>query len=59
MAQQSQAIATLTREGYEPRSVVSAVMSGDYGRLVHTGLLSVQLHPADGSGPVLPAAPAT
>jgi phage portal protein BeeE len=46
--QQSQAgtINTLIIAGYEPVSVVDAVVSGDFSRLTHTGLFSVQLQPA-------------
>ena len=40
----SQAIRNLTDGGYEPKSVVDAVVSGDLKRLTHTGKLSVQLH---------------
>lgn len=49
-------IAALIREGYTPDSVVAAVENDNWGLLKHTGLVSVQLHPADGSGPVIPPA---
>lgn len=38
-------INTLITAGYEPDSVVAAVESGDFGLLVHSGLVSVQLLP--------------
>jgi phage portal protein BeeE len=40
---QSRTIRTLVDGGYEPGSVVAAVNAGDFGLLVHTGFLSVQL----------------
>jgi phage portal protein BeeE len=46
------------RAGYDPDSVVEAVESGDFKRLVHTGLYSVQLQPpSDGSQPIAPPSP--
>jgi phage portal protein BeeE len=42
-AQKATTIATLVREGWTPESAVSAVESGDFKALVHTGLVSVQL----------------
>ena len=63
--QQSQAITIreLINAGYEPASVIDAVQAGDFGRLKHTGLVSVQLQPpgttqpapSTGSVPALPA----
>jgi hypothetical protein len=44
------AIASLITSGFEPDSVVDAVTSGDFNRLVHSGLTSVQLLPP-GSSP--------
>jgi hypothetical protein len=43
--QQTQAITIreLINAGFEPETVVAAVMAGDYGLLQHTGLVSVQL----------------
>jgi len=38
-------IKVLIDAGFTPETVVAAVTSGDYGRLVHTGLYSVQLQP--------------
>lgn len=35
----------LVDAGYEPKTVTDAVISGDYKKLVHTGLFSVQLQP--------------
>lgn len=40
---EAQVIAALVREGFEWDSVVSAVRNRDWRRLVHSGLLSVQL----------------
>jgi portal protein len=41
----SSTINTLIMAGYEPDSVVEAVTAGDLSRLVHSGLVSVQLQP--------------
>jgi phage portal protein BeeE len=49
-------IRTLVDAGYEPKSVIDAVTSGDMRRLVHTGLLSVQLF-EPGSNPSPDPAP--
>jgi HK97 family phage portal protein len=38
-------IVALVNGGFEPKSAIAAVTSGDKSRLVHTGLLSVQLQP--------------
>jgi phage portal protein BeeE len=35
----------LMRAGFEPESIVAAVTTGDFNKLVHTGLYSVQLQP--------------
>lgn len=43
-------ISTLIDAGFEPATVVEAVTSGDFARLSHTGLVSVQLQ-APGSDP--------
>jgi HK97 family phage portal protein len=40
---QAATINTLIMAGYEPDSVVQAVVTGDYSVLAHTGLLSVQM----------------
>lgn len=59
----AQTMRTLIDAGFEPKSVVNAVNSGDFSRLVHTGLYSVQLQPpgtilgATAPKPALPAAP--
>jgi len=62
--QQSQAVTIreLINAGYDPGTVVDAVLSGDFQRLSHTGLVSVQLQPpgsmtpsSNGSTPALPA----
>ena len=42
---QAQTMRTLIDGGYTPDSVSRAVMSGDFGLLAHSGLLSVQLRP--------------
>lgn len=42
---ESQQIRTLVDGGYTPESVVEAVTTGDFTRLSHTGLFSVQLQP--------------
>lgn len=39
----AQSIKALTDAGYESQSVIDAITSGDWSRLVHTGLFSVQL----------------
>lgn len=63
-AREAQTIAALTKEGFEPGSVIDAVRNRDWRRLVHTGLLSVQLQPpgagepaanGNGNGQVPPA----
>jgi phage portal protein BeeE len=45
--QQTQAatIKSLIDAGYKPETVVASVTSGDFSKLVHTGLFSVQLQP--------------
>lgn len=45
-AQMSIAVMNLVNAGYDPETVVSAVVSGDMTLLKHTGLVSVQLAPA-------------
>lgn len=45
-AQMSIAVLNLVNSGYDPGSVVAAVVSGDMTLLRHTGLVSVQLLPA-------------
>lgn len=44
-ALEAQQIRTLTDGGFTPESIVDAVTSGDFKRLSHTGLYSVQLQP--------------
>lgn len=51
---EAQTIALLIREGYKPDSIVDAITTGDWLRLKHTGRVSVQLQPADGSAPPAP-----
>lgn len=54
-------MASLINAGFEPKTVIDAVTSGDLSRLVHTGLVSVQLQPPGmevppaGAQPALPA----
>jgi hypothetical protein len=48
-------IASLITSGFDPGSVVDAVTSGDFNRLTHTGLTSVQLLPP-GTQPQPPVA---
>jgi HK97 family phage portal protein len=40
-------IESLVRAGFEPDTIVQAVITGDYALLRHSGLYSVQLQPAD------------
>ena len=49
---QTSSINTLIIAGYEPDSVVDAVLSSDFSRLTHTGLFSVQLQPAGAAEPL-------
>lgn len=42
---QAQSIKALAEAGYEPESVIKAVMSGDFSQLQHSGMFSVQLQP--------------
>jgi phage portal protein BeeE len=44
-ASQSSTIRQLTDAGFTPESVIDAVVAGDFQRLEHTGLFSVQLQP--------------
>jgi hypothetical protein len=53
---QSRTIRTLTDAGYTAESVVEAVNAGDWSRLVHSGLFSVQLQPPMPEGPPNPEA---
>jgi len=41
---------SLVRAGFEPSTIVDAVVTGDYTKLVHSGLYSVQLQPLDEGG---------
>lgn len=56
-------IHTLVIGGFTPESAVSAVLSGDYTLLEHSGMFSVQLSPAgtvgEGSGSLVAGTPAT
>jgi hypothetical protein len=44
-AKEAQTIVQLVRDGFTPESAIDAVKNHDFSRLVHTGLLSVQLQP--------------
>jgi phage portal protein BeeE len=44
-------IESLIRSGFVPDTCVDAVITGDYTRLVHTGLYSVQLQPPQNNQP--------
>jgi phage portal protein BeeE len=49
-AQEAQTIVALVKDGFTAQSAIAAVQNHDWSRLVHTGLLSVQLQPPfDGS----------
>ena len=52
---QAVTLATLVRDGWTPESVVNAVKNNDWGLLVHTGLLSVQLQEPGIAAAVPPA----
>jgi hypothetical protein len=54
---ESQQIRTLTDAGFTPESVVEAVTNGDFSRLSHTNLFSVQLQPPMPDGPPKPETP--
>lgn len=56
-AEQAAAIKLLVDAGYEPTSVVMAIMANDLTLLTHTGLFSVQLQPPGASAPPDPVAP--
>lgn len=45
MSTEASTIRTLTDGGFTPESVVQAVLSNDWTRLAHTGLLPVQMQP--------------
>lgn len=49
-AKEAQTIAALVKEGFTPQSVVVAVETQDWTRLVHSGFLSIQLQPQMPSG---------
>jgi phage portal protein BeeE len=50
-AQQAATIASLIAAGFIPDTAIKAVMGNDWGLLRHSGLVSVQLLPADGTPP--------
>jgi phage portal protein BeeE len=51
---QAQTMRQLIDAGYEADSVQRAVLAGDYGLLVHSGLFSVQLQPAGAKQAIQP-----
>jgi len=53
-AQKATTVATLVREGFTPESAISAVESGDFKALEHTGLVSVQLQKPGSTDPTAP-----
>jgi phage portal protein BeeE len=55
---QASAIRQLTDAGYDAKSIIDAIMAGDFNRLRHTGLFSVQLQPPGTTAGPEPAAPA-
>jgi phage portal protein BeeE len=58
---QSGTLHTLIAAGFEPDSAIQAVTAGDLSRLIHTGLVSVQLAPAgtvtEGKGSLVTGTP--
>lgn len=56
---ESRTIRTLLDAGYLAESVVDAVTSGDWTRLKHSGLFSVQLQPPNTTAPPSDAEPST
>jgi phage portal protein BeeE len=52
---QSRTIRTLVDAGFEAGSVIEAVNAGDWNRLKHSGLFSVQLQPPSTTTPEVPA----
>lgn len=50
-ATEASTISSLIMAGFEPDTAVEAVMAGDYSRLVHSGLYSVQLQPPGATKP--------
>jgi phage portal protein BeeE len=48
------AIRQLLDAGFEPQTVVDAIIANDWKRLTHTGLYSVQLQPPQPEGPPAP-----
>lgn len=57
-AMQAATNSALVTAGYEPESVITAIETGDFTRLVHSGRYSVQLQSPAGSDPDAPLAPA-
>jgi hypothetical protein len=47
-------IGGLIKDGFEPQSAIDAVKNHDWSRLVHTGLVSVQLQPPGALAPPAP-----
>lgn len=54
---EAQQVRTLTDAGFTPESVIEAVTTGDFNRLTHTGLYSVQLQPPGTLKAPVPAEP--
>jgi hypothetical protein len=44
-AEEAATIVALVRDGFTPESAIAAVQNRDWGRLKHTGYMSVQLVP--------------
>lgn len=57
-SRQSAAIRQLVDAGYDPNSVVKAVLAEDFGLLKHSGLYSVQLQPPGTQAPPADQSPA-
>ena len=53
-AADASAMSQLISSGWEPESIVAAIAAGDWKRLQHTGLYSVQLQPPMPDGPAAP-----
>jgi hypothetical protein len=53
-AQEASTIAALVNNGFTPQSVIKAVKDNDWGALVHSGMLSVQLQPPSSGQDPLP-----
>lgn len=60
-AEQASTLHTLITAGFDPDTAIQAVISGDFSKLTHTGMLSVQLTPigaiGEGKGSLVSGAP--